>query len=90
MRKTGRSWLTGRFTRDFFGLRRGRVLQQSCVQYAWTYVHVLIRVKGKLTSLFLLRRGFGLVGMAVEAPRKWNYAIPEMKGHRFWKKNVSQ
>lgn len=36
----------------------------------------------------LAYRGFGLVGMAVEQPRKWNYAIPEVKGHKFWKKNM--
>ena len=35
----------------------------------------------------LAYRGYGLVGMAVDAPRKWSYAIPEVKGHRFWKKN---
>ena len=32
--------------------------------------------------------GFGLVGMAVEEARKWPYAVPEVKGHRSWKKNM--
>jgi len=57
---------------------------EQCVQADYNPHRIIYNAKGGEDVAY---KGFGLVGMAVEAPRKWNYAIPEVKGHRFWKKN---
>mmetsp|Transcript_38126 Transcript_38126/g.59458 ORF Transcript_38126/g.59458 Transcript_38126/m.59458 type:complete len:210 (-) Transcript_38126:75-704(-) len=46
---------------------------------------VVYNVKGGEEKAYM---GRGIAGMEVEEPRKWPYAVPEVIGHRSWKKHA--